>query len=352
MSPAMRSDFVYRDETTNEDDLSVLHDPMAVRPPTGRGDETMNEDDLSMLHALMAVRPLTGKPCKLDSTLMSELDCLSRPATPSTVADTYDMQEPSILTRDTLPDLEEEDAASSSHIERWHHPDETLIFFDFDDTLCPSTHIARHPEIMRMMMKVEVDHALEKHEAVVTRLLQVAVSFGQVHIVTMARYSWVEQCITALMPGLKDTLSKLKIPIVSAKDDATLQTRRQLQSDGREPAHFLKTRAMKRIIRKFYGSGTHRKRSWKNILSIGDSEAERCALQDIVWHRTQQDRNGAWKDCRCKTLLLQSNPVLEDLTAQLNFVEHLLPAVILHDGDLDMDIQEEDLEAARANLYA
>lgn len=234
-------------------------------------------------------------------------------------------------------------SVSNSHIERWSDVDETLILFDFDDTLCPTSHLMEHPEC-----RAGVDQDLEKHEAVVSRVLEMATSLGQVQIVTMATDAWVEEKLTDLMPGVRDKIQELNIPIVCARANLNSRQLRAARSDRRDPSHFLKAQAMKRVIRKFYHGNKHGGRSWKNILSIGDSEAERLALQDIVFHRCQRDRKGGWKECLCKTLLLLNSPKLVELTAQLKFVEHLLPALVQHDGDVHMDIDKEDLEAAMA----
>lgn len=333
-----------------------------------RGYESSGDDSSISCLSPMPRQAGEGKVCTLGDIIMPEWDAFSRQPTPSTVADEEELQDRSggackcgieaetcklwsLSSRDNSPDDHQEEsplyssAASTSHLELWHQPDETLILFDFDDTLCPSHHSRVHPDCKAL--SGPFGPALARHEAAVTRLLQAATDRGHVQIVTMAQNSWVERCITDLMPGLRDTLSNLRIPIVSARADLTNQDLRQANGDGRDPSHFLKTRTMKRVIKKFYGSGEHH-RSWKNILSIGDSEAERCALQDIVFRHTQKDRNGVWKDCRCKTLLLRDKPTLEELTAELEFVAQLLPALVLHDGDLDMDIDEEDLQAAMA----
>merc|ERR1712062_154185 len=90
---------------------------------------------------------------------------------------------------------------------------------------------------------------------------------------------------------------------------------------------------MQRAVRDFYKKG--RRRSWKNVVSIGDSSAERCALQDVVSRRVQRSRHGRWKECRCKTLTLMQEPSLEQLTAQLKKVTQSLPTLVLHDGDVD-----------------
>lgn len=232
---------------------------------------------------------------------------------------------------ETVTDEEEEEEADvqSGISSPKHTPSrrlqsrDTLILIDFDDTLCPSSHKLRHPG-----SKAGVDPGLAKHEAVVINLLHVAASIGQVQIVTMAKESWVHECITDLMPSLWTTLSELKIPIVSARTNMSSHLMREAMADERVPAQFLKTKVFNRIVR----SG-----GWSNILSIGDSEAERLALQDIVFRHSK-------KDCLCKTVLLEAEPELAVLTAEVQFVSLLLPVLASHIGDAHYDIDQEDVE--------
>lgn len=235
-----------------------------------------------------------------------------------------------------------------SHIDSWSEPNETLILFDFDDTLYPTTQVCDQPEYEH-----GEDLDWGSHEAAVSRLLQVAASIGEVQILTMATNSWVEEKIVEVMPALWNRILELQIPIVSARDNVSPRSMREACSDTRDPSQFLKKRAMKQVIRKFYcKDGKRGGRSWKNVVSIGDSEAEQLALQDIVFQHVQRDRKGTWKECRCKTLLLLPHPKLAELTAEIKFVEHLLPAFVQYDGDLHMEIDHDDLEAGMSSNTA
>merc|ERR1711924_80102 len=102
----------------------------------------------------------------------------------------------------------------------------------------------------------------------------------------MAEKHWVSSCIAKLMPDVADVLKELNIEIASARESIAHRIRRQAFSDDRDPSQYLKTKAMERVIKKFYSGGGHmmmkpgssRPRSWKNIIGIGDSCAERLAL--------------------------------------------------------------------------
>jgi len=236
---------------------------------------------------------------------------------------------------------------SASHIERWGDKEETLIIFDWDDTLCPTTHGQENPEC------AEQDRAqLQAHEEVVARLLRVAGEVGHISIVSMAGTGWIERTLDNFMPGLKPLIAELNIPVTLAREGVPKRDKRQAFAEGREPSTYLKRRTMMKVVRNFYrtsiGNET-KERSWKNVVSIGDSTAEKLALQDIVLARVQRDRKGRWKDCRCKTIKLKTEPTLAELSAQLCRVAESLPALVMHDGDLDMEFEEEEVQEAIAH---
>jgi len=235
--------------------------------------------------------------------------------------------------------------------EKWSAPSETLIFLDWDDTLCPTTSCAH------LVNKVAVPSAIEKemlsaHELAVIDFLRRASELGHCAIVTMALSGWVQQCIAKLMPAVGDVLKELQIEIVSARDSLIQRIRRGAFSDDRDPSQYLKTKAMQRLIKQFYKGGGRmsrslgatRPRSWKNIVSIGDSECERLALQDLVFQRGQWDRKGEWSECRCKTLLLLDAPGLDGITKEVRCMTAVLASLVSHDGDIHVDIHDDDLK--------
>merc|ERR1719148_582014 len=104
---------------------------------------------------------------------------------------------------------------------------------------------------------------------------------------------------------------------------------------------------MEVVIKKFYKTPvpldeTERpqQRSWKNIVSIGDSSAERFALQDVVFRRMQRST----AECRCKTLLLLPQPSLEQLTKETRMLQQTLASLVHHDGDIDVDVSDTNIE--------
>jgi len=63
--------------------------------------------------------------------------------------------------------------------------------------------------------------------------------------------------------------------------------------------------------------------------------------------RAQRDRNGRWKECRCKTVTFKSEPTLAELTEQLRAIAKALPALVHHDGDVDWEVEKGDLQMSR-----
>jgi len=252
----------------------------------------------------------------------------------------------SIPTAAMAPASPKSTASSRSDLDRWSEPSETVIIFDWDDTLFPTSYLRHQVGYIRTSIEHPTElpqiagEAMRFHTKVVNDLLRLAGRLGQVLIVTMATEIWVSQCAEKHMPGCHDLLQAVGAQVVAARCGVPVKQKRQACSNDRDPSQYLKTCAMQRAVRDFYTKG--RRRSWKNLVSIGDSSAERCALQDVVFRRVQRSRHGRWKECRCKTLMLMQEPSLEQLTAQLQRVRQSLPALVTHDGDVDTILDSLD----------
>lgn len=256
-----------------------------------------------------------------------------------------------------------DEAASPSPLDSWREPSNTIIMFDWDDTLCPSAYIwgdtrlrwdqvapcyddePSIPATPAMLSRASgapwsMLELLTAHSAIVASLLRLACSLGKVAIVTLAQDGWVHTSIAHFMPDLTGILEELDIQVVYARSMIPPRFLRQAHEEGQNVAKVLKTRAMSRTIKKFYGTGRKHgaERSWMNVLSIGDSTAERYAVQDVVLRRVQRDE----RLCRCKSLKMLGEPSLRRLTAELQIISTWLRTVVLHDGDVDLDFEELD----------
>mmetsp|Transcript_109815 Transcript_109815/g.218096 ORF Transcript_109815/g.218096 Transcript_109815/m.218096 type:complete len:358 (-) Transcript_109815:475-1548(-) len=263
------------------------------------------------------------------------------------------------------------DRTSVSHLEQWHEAHETLIFFDWDDTLFPTSFVWNDDRLHWSVPApcLDLDGAvsamplfpdrpdgpsmrdmLEQHAKTTAALLKLARTVGHVVIVTLANEGWVETSIHNFLPALDGLLEELGIEVIHARNSIPARVLRGFREDEGHDCHkALKARAMERVIRRFYskshGQTKRQGRSWKNVLSIGDSMAERLALQDVVFRRRQVDKRGMYKACRCKCVKLLDEPCLGLLTAELQVLLSWMRALALHDGDIDVDFADIDEES-------
>jgi hypothetical protein len=246
---------------------------------------------------------------------------------------------------------------SKSHIDVWDTSSETLIIFDWDDTLCPTQFIWTDPRLKwsevapcyaqpatPTMSQVSAENQemlemLERHQSAVIALLRFAVTLGEVVIVTLAEVNWIKTSCRHFMPKVGVVLEELGLEVVYARQAIPSRYLKRAREEEMDLTKVLKTRAMSQIIKKFYGMGRGG-RSWKNIISIGDSAAERLALQDVIIRRVQRDSRGAPKECRCKVVKLLPEPSLERLTAEAQVLLSWLLTIVLQDDDVDIDFSE------------
>lgn len=261
------------------------------------------------------------------------------------------------------------DQTSVSHLEKWHEAQETVIIFDWDDTIFPTSFIwsddrlhwsipapcfadgsaADVPAFPERPDGPAMRDMLQQHEQTAAALLKLATSLGRVVIVTLAHEGWVKTSIRNFLPGLEGLLEQLGIEVVHARNSIPARFLRGVREDEGYDVHkALKAKAMELVVRRFYSRKSNdlqtrgQSRSWKNVLSIGDSSAERLALQDVVFRRQQVDRRGIYKECRGKCVKLLSEPSLGILTIELQVLLSWMHALVRHDGDLDVDFSDLD----------
>jgi len=181
--------------------------------------------------------------------------------------------------------------------------------------------------------------SLAQHANTVRAVLHLASTLGKVVIITLAKPGWVDMSIEHFMPSLRGLLDDLGIQVIYARGSLPQRLMRIAQHEEMNVGKLLKQKAMQRTIKRFYMSGSEA-RSWKNVLSIGDSMAERWAIQDVMFEHVQVDRYRISKEQRCKVLKLVETPLLEQLTSELHVVISWIRSIMQHDGDLDLDLNE------------
>jgi len=101
--------------------------------------------------------------------------------------------------------------------------------------------------------------------------------------------------------------------------------------------------AFEQELATFYSRYEHQ--SWKNVISIGDSVFERDAVNRVVVNRPSIQ-----KKCRTKTTKLLDEPAIDELIAEVRVVHDVLGLMVQYDGNLEIEIDEEDLKLNNLSL--
>mmetsp|Transcript_106237 Transcript_106237/g.317413 ORF Transcript_106237/g.317413 Transcript_106237/m.317413 type:complete len:299 (-) Transcript_106237:252-1148(-) len=212
----------------------------------------------------------------------------------------------------------------------YHKPNQTIIIFDWDDTLCPSTTCMRYHGLSVLGAPPERDVArtLEELSREARALLEQAAELAEkVVVVTNAEEGWVDLSCKAWLPQLQSTLTRCEV----ASARSTWEPRGVASPAG------WKARAFEDVIDKFYSRYQHQ--SWKNIISIGDAPHEREALSRVVrWAPC-----GRGKRCRSKSVKFILRPSIEQLTREIQMLRESLKEIVWHDDDLDLHFSAESL---------
>jgi len=181
----------------------------------------------------------------------------------------------------------------------------TLIIFDWDDTLFPTTW-AQGLGLLKDLTSIPTEEArqtLAEISESVSALLRQAQMHGLVIIVTNGVEGWVELTCRRFMPSCRSLFDT--IPIVSARSTHELYTACPIEWK-------------KRTFHAERGPAT-------NIVSIGDSECERQAIASLL---------GPGRTV--KSLKLDDSPSPEKLQAQLVMLRKIMDGIVLHTANIDI----------------
>jgi hypothetical protein len=191
-------------------------------------------------------------------------------------------------------------------------PSETLIVFDWDDTILPTSWLERnHALHANVPMRPELQRQIGYLCTACSQTLISASQLGKIVIVTNSAPGWVDQSCRLFMPQIFHQVSNLQ---VFAKPMGAPLT--------------FKTGIFKREGKAF-----------KNVVSIGDGDAERTACQRL---QTPPGRKGIGCELgetmpsRVKSVKLEEMPSCARLIAQQEMVLSRLPDVVAFKGSLDL----------------
>lgn len=259
-------------------------------------------------------------------------------------------------------------------------PGQTIIIFDWDDTLFPTTYVRddmgmswREPVEKQNLpkdQKREIKESLERCENHAEKILQIASTLGKVIFLTLAKSPWVTLCCTNFYPRMGKLVNDLNVPIVYAQEGNQIDYQKQaMMSTDEAEAYWasMKGKAIAKEIHAFYSH--YQGQSWKNILSIGDSDFERLGTFQAV-EQYMKDRGllnnsardvlvngkGSLGECvdstghvyhvRTKSLKIIDQPTPEEMELELRMVRRWLPQLVRLDGGCDFDLDALDSYAS------
>jgi len=191
----------------------------------------------------------------------------------------------------------------------------TVIFLDWDDTLLCSSVLSDQGIKLDSDMEraTELVSQLEELSEYVISVLNVAMTFGNVYVVTNGETGWVQLSAQKFLPGVVPLLEKLHI--FSARSTFEPQF-------PESPVKWKYHAFLESLSQEF--SDSH---CIKNVLSFGDSNTEREAIRLVT------------KDLpntRTKSIKFAERPTIEQLQRQLELVSNCLHYISNHEDDLDL----------------
>eukprot|EP00462_Mataza_sp_D1_P001770 CAMPEP_0175097324 /NCGR_PEP_ID=MMETSP0086_2-20121207/5224_1 /TAXON_ID=136419 /ORGANISM="Unknown Unknown, Strain D1" /LENGTH=256 /DNA_ID=CAMNT_0016370823 /DNA_START=142 /DNA_END=912 /DNA_ORIENTATION=+ len=210
----------------------------------------------------------------------------------------------------------EEDFVSNCSALKYNDAESTVIFLDWDDTLLCSSFLSSEGFRLDSDMSdanQDMMAQLKELETCVINVIKLAVTFGDVHVVTNAETGWVQLSAQKFLPGVVPMLSKVKI--LSARS-----TYENHFPDS--PLKWKYYAFQERLSQAFADSDRP-----KNILSFGDSHVEREAVRAVT--------RGV-PNTRTKSIKFAERPSIEQLQRQIELVTNCFQYILNHEGDLDL----------------
>mmetsp|Transcript_54366 Transcript_54366/g.129550 ORF Transcript_54366/g.129550 Transcript_54366/m.129550 type:complete len:419 (+) Transcript_54366:68-1324(+) len=189
---------------------------------------------------------------------------------------------------------------------------ETVIVFDWDDTLLPTSWLERiHALSAGAPLRPDMQRQILALTAACASTLHLAATLGTVVIVTNSAPGWLDQSCQLFMPQLCQHMRGFQ---VFAK-----------------PSHAPLTFKMMTFQREC--------RQYRNVISVGDGDAERVA--SLRLQAGSIDRKKAWQGegdaPRCvKSVKLIELPTCQQLVQQQEMLQVRLPDIVAFKGNLDL----------------
>jgi len=190
---------------------------------------------------------------------------------------------------------------------------ETVIIFDWDDTLLASTYLAsKGYRLDNSMARCPVVEAqLRQLERSVCSALELALCYGPVHIVTNAEAGWVQLSAQQFIPAVVPILDRVNVVSARSTYESTFPN---------SPLQW-KLAAFQQKLGQL--SDVYP----KNVIAFGDSHVEREAVRCAT---------KAMERTRTKSVKFAERPSMEQLQRQLELIVNCFQRIYSHPADLDL----------------
>lgn len=252
---------------------------------------------------------------------------------------------------------------------------QTIMVFDWDDTLFPTTWVRHYMGLhwkyplddqpINAVQKRKIKLALDELATEVETFITLALTKGHVVIVTLAKIPWVGLSCENFFPKIAKLIKDHDIRIVYAQEVQFNES--DLPAPATDPesqeAYWTKKKqlAIQSEVEHFYSQ--YPGQSWKNVISIGDSDFERRATYDTMKSYQAQGQNelkisssrgeedlmclsgvigNHYRRLRIKTVKMYDSPRIKDLELEIQLLKKWLPSMISLDSGLDVDLEDDE----------
>mmetsp|Transcript_19056 Transcript_19056/g.44494 ORF Transcript_19056/g.44494 Transcript_19056/m.44494 type:complete len:463 (-) Transcript_19056:23-1411(-) len=323
------------------DDESDSGEEAGMKPTLTEKPRPAADWELKVARAAQAAQVQADAPLQKELSMAKPLFEQSRLEVPATPL--------SPMTWETDSPMSPPISRLSSSCTGWEGADSTVILFDWDDTLFPTTFMRfevrpKQPE-GQQNEPPPVDspeyEALAQHAELLHDVLTCARSIGQVAIITLSTRPWVLTSAERYLPDfdLPKLLEELDIPIYYAFEHLSKENRARAQfEEGVDVLAECKRHAMLRCLRKYY-QGT---RTRPHVISIGDSTAEQTAVKEVLWSWDDFSSLSSTVAPLCKTVKFIDEPSIDQLGAEMELLIAWLPRMAAFSKDFDFSMDDED----------
>ncbi|KAI0557061.1 hypothetical protein FGB62_348g012 [Gracilaria domingensis] len=194
----------------------------------------------------------------------------------------------------------------------------TLTIYDWDDTFFPSTFLAARGVRLddTYSLPEPLQHQMAELEAIVIKIVQEAMQYGIVKVITNAEQGWVELSGKCFMPRLTKFLQDNSIKVVSARSI--------YEADYPESPTGWKTAAFMSEVSESFPNN-----DCLNVLVLGDSLSEREAAHNLATRMP---------DSCVKSVKLVERPNVTQLQRQIALLHGSFRDLRDHYGSFDVNL--------------